>query len=365
MSKATAAVLALIATVLVTYAAVRTTEAVDKATLAGTGSATSGSAMPQRTLPGFLIWAYRQKGWYANYAAMFRRPPACSLRADLEDVRSARLGVFYVHPGTLQCFMPAPVDDKGIPYHGSGPEKSYPPTHVAFSALLYWSAAELGEEKYRALFLEQAQWLRHRMREGKVEWVTDLPSRGLKAPWISALTQAQTISVLLRAYQHTGDDAYLHDATAAMTWLGTPLSKGGAAHFGENGVWLEEYPSTSKPSHVLNGHLTAALGVWDYYRVTRDPQARAIFDSAVSVVRAEVGRYDLGYWLVYDQTNRVDMINGMYMSWIIEHFKVLHAITGDVFFRQYADKWRYYQENDTLFVKMAMEEYAKAKLGIK
>jgi hypothetical protein len=260
--------------------------------------------------------------------------------------------------------MPALVDEQGIPYHGSD-EKTYPPTHVATSALLYWSAAELGQEKHRALFLKQAQWLQERLKGGRVEWEIDLPSRGLKAPWISALTQAQTVSVLLRAFQHTGDEQYLRGATEAMAWLSVPVANGGVAHTGENGVWLEEYPSDAKPSHVLNGHLTAVLGVWDYYRVTRDPKAKALFDAAVRVVRAEVDRYDVGFWLVYDQLNRVDVINGMYMTWIIEHFKVLHAITGDAFFEQYARKWQYYHENDTLFVKMAMEEYAKVNAGIK
>ena len=35
-----------------------------------------------------------------------------------------------------------------------------------------------------------------------------------------------------------------------------------------------------------------------------------MFREGLEVLKAEFDRYDVGYWVVYDQLNRVDVVNG-------------------------------------------------------
>ncbi|NJP32587.1 D-glucuronyl C5-epimerase family protein [Micromonospora thermarum] len=58
----------------------------------------------------------------------------------------------------------------------------------------------------------------------------------------------------------------------------------------EGFLWLEEYPVTPGVTgeRVLNGHIFALYGVYDYWRLTADSRAVAIFDGAASTLRHHV-----------------------------------------------------------------------------
>ncbi len=184
-------------------------------------------------------------------------------------------------------------------------------------ALSNWDAFLLtGNEDFRDRFLEHARLLRSRQSDGRWDWQMEIPTRGLKAPWISGMTQSLGVSVFLRAYQLTGEQDYLTRATNAFKWLREPVSSGGVAIRTNEGTWYEEYPNANVPSHVLNGHIWALFGIWDYFRATRDPDAARMFMEGISILKSEINRYDVGHWVVYDQLNQVDMVKGFYLnSW--------------------------------------------------
>ncbi len=197
-------------------------------------------------------------------------------------------------------------------------------------------------------------------KNGRWEWDIDVDARGIKAPWISGLTQSLGISLLLRAYQTTHNKAYLNTAQKALQWFKLPISKNGVAFQTNKGTWYEEYPNVKEPSHVLNGHMWALFGLWDYYRVTGDKTVKKMFFDGISVIKENIKNYDLGYWVVYAGTNRLDAMKGNYMAFVIEQMKVLYAITGDQFFNTYSNKWADYQKNDAYFVHMAVENFLKS-----
>jgi heparosan-N-sulfate-glucuronate 5-epimerase len=91
------------------------------------------------------------------------------------------------------------------------------------------------------------------------------------------MTQALGVSVLPRAHQLTGDEKYMATARRAMGWISKPVEDGGCSFRNENGTWIEEYPNASDPNHVLNGHMWALFGVWDFYRATQDENAKTFF----------------------------------------------------------------------------------------
>jgi hypothetical protein len=125
---------------------------------------------------------------------------------------------------------------------------------------------------------------------------------GLHDRWISALTQGQAISILVRGAAYTGRREYLDWARRAVrAFTGSDLP---IVWRGDDGtVFFEEYPCTP-PSHVLNGCLFAWLGLWDYVRATGDPEVRAFCVKTLADISATVPRYETVGWTRYDVHQR-------------------------------------------------------------
>lgn len=85
-----------------------------------------------------------------------------------------------------------------------------------------------------------------------------------------------------------------------------------------------------------------------------------MFDEGISALEAELGKYDVGYWSVYAQTNRVDMVTGKYLQFIIQQLRLLYAITGIEKFKKVTDPWEFSMSYDLLFVHNAAREFLKA-----
>jgi hypothetical protein len=88
----------------------------------------------------------------------------------------------------------------------------------------------------------------------------------------------------------TGDAQWKTAADQTFLSLTLPPEAGtpwGAWVDGNNQLWLEEYPAsgTAVGERVLNGHIFATYGVYDYWRITGNPVAGEIFDGAASTVR--------------------------------------------------------------------------------
>lgn len=86
----------------------------------------------------------------------------------------------------------------------------------------------------------------------------------LEKGWLSAMGQGQAISVLARAYAHSGgDQKYLNTALNGLKPFRVQSSEGGVlATFLNKYHWYEEYP-TKPPSFVLNGFIFSLLGLYD------------------------------------------------------------------------------------------------------
>lgn len=316
--------------------------------------------------------------WYKNYLLQFNTPinePSppppefqknpfnMAFLAEEKAVSEPKLTYYYIHrPLTsadnilkFQCFEGKPLSK------GAVLATFRSPTEMAFCGLAYYHAFLFTKQKnYYVEFLKLADLFVRGEKNGRWEWSKDVAARNLKAPWISALTQGVGISLLLRAYQETHDETYLKVAKKAFHWLILPLEQDGTASKTNSGIWYEEYPEVKNPSHILNGHIWALFGIWDYYRVTGDKAAEKMFFDGISVIKTDIDNYDVGYWIVYANTNRVDAVNGSYMAFIVQQMKALYAITNDNFFNEYAEKWDQYQKNDSYFVHLAVHHFLES-----
>lgn len=262
------------------------------------------------------------------------------------------LGEYYM-PFTQKADYVGHHNATGIPmldYRGSVGVQYNPIAVAQWGLGNYNMFSRDGSEERKGKFLAASDWLCSNLeRNSSGVWVWqhhfdwEYRSR-LRAPWYSALAQGQGISLLVRAHLTTGAEAYLSAANRAFGAFLKPLSRGGVTFTDQDGnIWFEEYIVTP-PTHILNGLIWAAWGVYDYFLATGWPAARALFDAATTTLRANLERYDLGFWSLYELSDTwLPMIaSPFYHRLHIAQLRVTYRMTGDAAFARMADRWQSY-----------------------
>jgi heparosan-N-sulfate-glucuronate 5-epimerase len=257
-------------------------------------------------------------------------------------------------------------DPSGIPlldYHGRiGPQ--YNPIAIAQYGLGNYNLfcrsllSQNEDPARRKKFFLVADWLCSHLEEnphGLTVWNHhfDWEYRDtLKAPWYSALAQGQGISVLVRAWKESSNLRYLDAAKRAMASFYKPVTEGGVAftddcNENERGdLWFEEY-IVSPPTHILNGFIWAAWGVYDYFLTTNDKAAHDLFTRAEQTLLRNLDRYDLGFWSLYEQSGTpLPMVaSSFYHRLHIVQLRIMHRLTGAEDFARVADRWESYTQS--------------------
>ena len=135
----------------------------------------------------------------------------------------------------------------------------YPISIGQYGLAIFHSWLKTHSEEKRAHFLRIADWFMNN-RTDHTElgcyWLTDVPKPEYHVyqPWKSAFAQSRGISMLLRAWQLTEDDAYLKVATQALIPFTKDITVGGVSVDREKGeTFYEEYVAEC-PTRVLDGH---------------------------------------------------------------------------------------------------------------
>ena len=112
------------------------------------------------------------------------------------------------------------------------------------------------------------------------------PAMKLPNPWYSGMAKGMALSVFSWLNEITEESSWkkladstfksfehsVSDALPESPWfVYSPDSET---------VWFEEYPGAGAPTHVINGHIYAAFGLIDYYRITQNVEAAKLFNSA-------------------------------------------------------------------------------------
>jgi heparosan-N-sulfate-glucuronate 5-epimerase len=117
--------------------------------------------------------------------------------------------------------------------------------------------------------------------------------------WLSAMTQGQCASLLVRVGAATAIECFVEAAKEAVRPLAVPVARGGVQARLGDGIFLEEYP-TDPPSYVLNGAIFALWGAYDTWRGADDDFAGGLFAEGTETLAAHVDRWDTGFWSRYD-----------------------------------------------------------------
>lgn len=108
------------------------------------------------------------------------------------------------------------------------------------------------------------------------------------APWWSGMAQGEALSLFVRMFEETGESKWR--AAADHTWKSLTLPRSTTepwARLVENKVlWTEEYAGRNGalPMKVLNGHIFALFGVYDYWKLTKSPEVQRYLDGAAESV---------------------------------------------------------------------------------
>jgi heparosan-N-sulfate-glucuronate 5-epimerase len=265
---------------------------------------------------------------------------------------AGELGQYYM-PFSEKADYIGPYDPSGIPllnYHGNI-GLQYNPIAIAQWGLGNFNLfIESGEAERKQRAIRAADWLVERLETnscGVAVWNHDFDwdyRTPLKAPWYSGLAQGQGISLLVRIWKETGNADYLNAAKRAFNSFSKPTQEGGVCFTDESGdLWFEEYV-VSPPTHILNGFIWAAWGVYDFFLATQDEAAQRLFNQSVETLRKNLDRYDLGFWSLYEQSGtRLPMVaSPFYHQLHVTQLRVMYRLTGDEIFSRTAERWEGY-----------------------
>jgi heparosan-N-sulfate-glucuronate 5-epimerase len=282
-----------------------------------------------------------------SHLTFWHETPAENLRATPHE-----LGEYYMRFAEKADY-PGPYDSAGVPqldYHGKI-GRQYNPIAIAQYALGNYNLFRQNANAERRMkFFIAADWLCSHLEpntSGLPVWNHhfDWEYRDtLKAPWYSGLAQGQGISVLVRAHTESGHAKYMDAANRALASFFQPISAGGIAFTDDRrDLWFEEY-IVSPPTHILNGFIWAAWGVYDYFLATENQAARDLFSRSVQTLLHNLERYDLGFWSLYEQSGtRLPMVaSPFYHRLHIVQLRIMHKLTGEAAFARVADRWEGY-----------------------
>lgn len=256
---------------------------------------------------------------------------------------------------TVKADYPGPRDARGIPmldYHGHVGLQYNPIAIAQYGLGNYNRWRQEGDPDRKQRFLDVADWLVDNLEPNaagvavwnhRFDWEYRTP---LKNPWYSCLSQGQGISLLVRAHKVTGDQRYLDAARAAFESFTLDIDDGGVQVVDDGHVWFEE-TVVKPPTHILNGFMWAAWGLYDLWLHDGDARAGALWQASIETLHAHLPRFDIGYWSLYDQAGTAlsNAASGFYHALHVVQLRIMHRLTDDARFLAWAERWDGYRRS--------------------
>lgn len=254
--------------------------------------------------------------------------------------------------------LPAETDGEGVRYYERLGRSYYHPVAMAQYALAQLDVAQQTGDRQA---LEAAKVNARKLVEVAVRkdgafyfpYPFDFPLGGNKkqtihAPWWSAMAQGEALSLFTRLFQVTGDRQWRTAADRTFASLDDDFGprKGPWTLFVDKHgyLWFEEYAGDTKPLLVLNGHMFALFGIWDYHRLTGSPRARQLFDGGVTLLREYLPLFradgDPSYYcLRAPWCQRERWKDEKYHLIVSQQMKIIADMTDDPWFRREARRF--------------------------
>ncbi len=265
------------------------------------------------------------------------------------------IGQYYM-TFSAKADYPGQYDSAGIPmldYRGRV-GLQYNPIAIAQYALGNYNLfLRTGAAERRTKFLTASDWLVGNLERNPAgvwvwnhhfDWEYRTPQ---KDPWYSALAQGQALSALIRAHSETKNDKYRQAAERAFPAFMKTTAQGGVTYLDREGyTWFEEVIA-EPPTHILNGFMWAAWGIYDYHLHMASPDAQRLFAEAVRTLTQNLRRFDAGFWSLYEEsgTRMMMLASPFYHRLHIVQLQVMQRLTGAPIFGEFARRWEGYRQN--------------------
>lgn len=267
------------------------------------------------------------------------------------------LAAFPVDMSAALTLVRYALDALGVPYRGK--IAIYDPITIAQYALAYWNLALKDSNPIaQQIFLKQAEWLvQHEVSIGDDAggWPIPVPSANEDTDRVclSALCQGNALSVLMRAYQITGDRTFLVVAQRVVHTFERDILDGGVcAPIGERGIFFEDvaiYPA----AHRLDGFIFALLGLYDYQAVVDDIRINQLIEAGLATMHRYLPEFAPGFWTRTDLLQR-QLATPAQLTLQIRLIEVLADYTGCQHCSRLALKWQQYQRQPLSYLRSRM-----------
>lgn len=208
------------------------------------------------------------------------------------------------------------------------------------------------DDIYKKKLIACAQWAVDN-QQANGGWIT-FAYKDSENPY-SSMAQGEAISMLIRAHIITQDDRYLNAIRKAKLFMLAPISEGGTAEYVNGEVLLYEY---TKNPVILNGWIFSLWGLYDYCKYIEDEDAQGLLDATLESLKRKLPDFDMKYWSKYDDGKRV--CSPFYHKLHIAQLETMYDLFGDQVYKEYADKWRAYQNSfwkpKLAFIKKAIQK---------
>lgn len=206
-------------------------------------------------------------------------------------------------------------------------------------------ASEGKDERYLRKFTQCAEWAVTN-QEPSGAW-NNFFFRYPQHPY-GAMAQGEGISLLLRAFVHTGEERFVDAAQKAVDFMLKPVSQGGTS----DGNILLEY--THLPA-VMNGWIFAWWGLYDFVTVTQDKgYYKEWMEKSCASLEEHLPAFSNRYWSMYDLAGH--MASPFYHHLHIAQMQAMHQLTGHAVFTEYAQRWQQNEENRLDYARAFMKK---------
>lgn len=142
-------------------------------------------------------------------------------------------------------------------------------------------------------------------RGGFIAWEYYFRFGGGAPPWTSSISQGTAVQAIGRAAKLLEDPSLNDVVTRALGVFEQPPPAGVRRDTPDGAFYL--IYTFAPDLLVLNAHLQAVIGLYDYAQLTGDPRAQALYTSGESEARVAVPRYDTGKWSLYSLERESDL----------------------------------------------------------
>jgi len=253
----------------------------------------------------------------------------------------------------LEEFTEYLFDDNGLPQVNYGKHIGLRYNAITISQYGLYHISRWGKyknEQSKELAIKCADWLIENVNDwhhNTKAWIFDfkLPLYGPQPPWISGMAQGEAVSLLLRAYLIHKNELYLQTARQAIKVFQYKVTDFGVVEYLEDGlVVFQEYPAVPAP-HVLNGHVFALFGVYDYGVFFNDPAMINLADKGAQTLLQHWEKWDAGFWTRYDLYKVKRLTSPMYHELHVRQMRVLANLFDENKFTIIANRWENMQHN--------------------